>query len=97
MNQSGQAAFEQGLLSFRSGNYESAVEYFRQVLNESSGKWECRLYLAMAYARQGKALEARREFMNIRDFCPEPELAKKAASAFQMLSTQASGSRAVTH
>jgi Flp pilus assembly protein TadD len=87
MNPVDKVLFYQGLQAYQDGEMDSAIKSFLGVLSVAPSEWECRFYLAMAYGRAGKTLEAKREFMSVRDLCPEPDLRRKASSAFQLLAS----------
>ncbi|HEY9792259.1 MAG TPA: hypothetical protein V6D22_17780 [Candidatus Obscuribacterales bacterium] len=83
--------FDSGLQAYRTGDYGNAVMIFLKGLEQEKDHWEMRLYLGMAYARVGNALEAKKEFMSVRDFARDPDHRRKANAALQALSPNASG------
>lgn len=76
---------DEGLVHYKNGHYELAENALRAGLEINNGAWECRLYLAMTYARLNKMREAKQEFANIRDFCTDTELRKRAEHALYAL------------
>lgn len=76
---------DEGLLHYKNGHFELAENALRAGLELDNGAWDARLYLAMACARLNKFHEARKEFGNIRDFCTDTELRKRAEHALYAL------------
>lgn len=81
MSATSEALFDQGLYFYREGRFQDALASFKEGLGSDAGHWEMRLYLAMTHARLGNLADAKREFLTVRDLCPNNELRKKAASA----------------
>jgi Flp pilus assembly protein TadD len=74
------------LQAFRDEDYQTAVKNFVELLGRDGKRWECRLYLAMAYGKLGKLSQANQEFDTIAQWCPNPELKEKAKLALRGLS-----------
>lgn len=89
MNPVDKVLFYQGLQAYQDGEMETAIKSFLGVLSVAPSEWECRFYLAMAYGRAGRTLDAKREFLSVRDLCPERDLRRKASSAFALLASPA--------
>jgi cytochrome c-type biogenesis protein CcmH/NrfG len=49
--------------------------------------WRARFYLAMALGQAGRLHDARKEFMSIKDLCPDPEFRRRAESAIHALNS----------
>ena len=86
MSGSAQILFGEGLQLYRDGQFELARVSFIKGLAENQGHWEMHLYLGMTHARLGDLTNAKREFLNVRDLCPDNELRKRAASALSAIS-----------
>jgi hypothetical protein len=76
---------EEGLLHYQNGHFELAEHALSAGLKINNVAWDHRLYLAMTYARLNKMREAKQEFMNIRDFCGDLDLRKRAEHALYAL------------
>src|SRR5271155_3122366 len=53
--------FNAGMLAYREGNFQQAVDDFLLGLKKDNQSWDMRLYLGMAYSRLGKLREAKQE------------------------------------
>jgi len=85
MTENADELLDEGLLHYQNGHFELAELALKAGLELEQRAWDHRLYLAMTYARLGRTVEAKREFMTIRDFCPESDMRKKAENALYAL------------
>jgi len=76
-----------GLQAFQAENYLAAISCFSEVKRYNPQLWECRLYLAMSYARISKMGSALQEFRNVAEACPEPRLKRRCVEALQEIRT----------
>jgi outer membrane protein assembly factor BamD len=70
---SGQEAFDKGMLAYEARDYNRAIEFFRAALDFGrSGEWadEAQVYLAKAYYETGQYLLAANEFDRFGDLYP---------------------------
>ncbi len=86
MSSNADSLFNQGLQHYREGKFAEALQCFQEGLTLDQGHWEMHLYKGMCQARLGNLVEAKREFLNVRDFCPSNEFRTKAAAALGALS-----------
>ena len=77
--------FDLAFQHFREGQYTEALAAFKSGLALDSNNWTARLYSGMCHARLGDLAAAKREFLNIRDLCPDNDMRAKAASALSAL------------
>lgn len=86
MTQQAQSSLDAGVEHYRNGEFEQAVECLKLGLDVDKSNWKMRFYLAMSYSQLQKNREAKQEFITIRDFCPDPEMRKRATSALAAIS-----------
>jgi outer membrane protein assembly factor BamD len=78
---SGQEAYDKGMLAYESRRYDRAIEFFRAALDFGrSGEWadEAQIYLAKAYFETGQYLLAANEFDRFADLYPTDGRAEEA-------------------
>lgn len=76
-----------GLSAYQEGDYETAIKFFTELSKRDSQLWDCRLYLGMAYCKTQNLGQALQEFMDITQFCPDPDLKAKALAALRAMNT----------
>ena len=81
-----QQSFEEGLAAYRQGQFELAAHAFSAGLKQDPSHWEMHLYLGMAYVRMERIADARRQFLEVRDLCPDADMRKKAQTALGAIS-----------
>lgn len=82
-----------GLSAYQEGNYETAIKFFTELIKRDPELWDCRLYLGMAYCKTQKLGQALQEFMDITQFCPDPDLKAKALAALRAMNSHSHDKR----
>jgi Flp pilus assembly protein TadD len=84
VSESGRGALgNSAIAAYQAGDLHYAIDCFRKSLKSNPFDWHLRLFLAMSYAKVGRLMEARLEFMDIREFANDPDLRARAASGLQ--------------
>ena len=68
------ALFNLGLLSMRSGQYERAIERFRQILVTKPESRKARFYLGVSLAEAGQKAEAKRVLAQVKEQEKDPQV-----------------------
>lgn len=77
---------------YRAGDFEQAVAALKALTASHPSMWNSRLYLGMAYSKMGRISHAIQEFRDISEWCQDPDLRAKAATALKAMN-QISSSR----
>lgn len=74
-----------GINAYQNGDYDVAIKYLTQLLDNDPGLWTCRLYLAMSYQSSGSIGKARSELDTICQWTTDQTIKRKALSALRAL------------
>jgi outer membrane protein len=79
------ALFNLGLLSIRSGQYDKAIERFRQVIQINPEHMQGHYYLGVCYVETGKKAEARKAFLLVKEKESDPAVQASVAEYLEKL------------
>ena len=70
---------ERGIEAYQRKDFQAAID----LLSASPPDlWDAQLYLGMSYYMIGRHVEARDQFLKLKDSCPEKDIQSKASAAF---------------
>lgn len=95
MTQTARQYFDEALDFYRNSEFDKALTSFTLGLAIDGNAWEMRMYLGMTCARLGHLREAKKEFLSVRDLCPDPELRRRAGSAVAAMASAQTSSQSI--
>ncbi len=85
-----EGTFQLALDKYRQGNFVSANETFRYIVDVAPEQWEARLYLAMTQIQLGDHHSGLSNMRHLRDNCPDVAIRSKAELSIRTISTMLS-------
>lgn len=79
-----QEQYDDAMLSFSMGQFDEAIEVFKQILSEEPGHFDAQLALGMAYYRKGDFETAIAEGLKAEKLRPDEQLVHTNLSLFYM-------------